>query len=89
MLKDKQLSQLDKYDGSTTTSGYRQWRETLRALIAAQGDGVAWEKILDELERMRETIVSVDEVKRLMVKFKLKKRHVKIINSNLCHMPQK
>ena len=88
MLKDKQLAQPEKYDGSSSTAGYRQWRERLRAPISAQGDGVAWEKILDHLEALRELIVTPEQIEKMMLKFHLKKRHVKVVNSNLYHMLQ-
>ena len=88
MLKDKQLAQPEKYVGSSSAAGYRQWRERFRALISAQGDGVAWEKILDHLEALRELIVTPEQIEKMMLKFHLKKRHVKIVNSNLYHMLQ-
>ena len=43
---------------------------------------------MDELERMRERIVDPVKMARPMKKFKLKKRHVRIVKSNLYHMMQ-
>ena len=87
-LKDKQLGHPDRYDASTSTSGFRQWRERFRALIAAQDDGISWDKILDHIEQMREKIVCPDELLRIRKRFRLKRRHLKVIQGNLYHMLQ-
>ena len=87
-LKDKQLGHPDRYDASASTATYRQWRERFRALISAQDDGISWDKILDHVEQMREKIVCPEELSKLRRRFRLKTKHLKIIQTNLYHMLQ-
>ena len=89
-LKDKQLVPPPAYDSAAGTGAYRLWREKFRALIEAQGDGIDWEEVLDEVEAIRHKIISEEngELQKIVRKFKWNKTELKIVQSNLYHMLQ-
>ena len=59
-LKDRQLGHPDKYGSTSSTATFRVWRERFGALIAAQDDGIAWDRVLDHIEGLPEKIICVD-----------------------------
>ena len=87
-LTNKQLCPPEKYCHKSGDVVFKTWRESFRALIDAQGDGVDWEEVLDYVECKKGTIIDSTVVTEIQRHFKWDKSELKVVMSNLYHMLQ-
>ena len=87
-LTNKQLCPPEKYCHKSGDVVFKTWRESFRALIDAQGDGVDWEEVLDDVECKKGTIIDSTVVTEIQRHFKWDKSELKVVMSNLYHMLQ-